>query len=487
MANFFHLFSSLPVEIRLLIWEFAIPDARIVYVEEVEVKQHNLGQLSHNYHEAHERLWSFKPYCPAPALLFINEESISVARKHYQLAFSCENESNIDCSEAGSAQTWFDFERDILYLSPSSFSDKWSPVGTGRGLNDMPDSDLRQVKHLALATSWNAGEEDYAMEAWVAEILGVLGGVENLYIITDHSYDYTIEVGYDIAALCDLRFVDTPGEEQICVEDAIKKYTKVQEMTRHPPLRPSSPPLWELEVHGIRESILEEKRTEWNGILDAARAKEEALVNDDNIHDYEETISTGEEEDPVPVGLLGKNTEKLQPRKQDPEISSGGKLKTPFLTSMDLHSKYCHYYYTHNDESQPSFDAQWFVDMLNFMPSREHKSLPSRVYNFEMPKIEHRVVLSAGLKKVLDTARRDFYATIDRNIDEHKLHEKVDCQCGWAFNAHIGKAQHEDEYWAYLAATRGSEAVRTDDEFWDYIAASRGKEFATTCRAASNI
>lgn len=471
----------------MLIWELAIPDSRIVYVEQFKVKQHNPGQRSRHNRRAPDRIWAFRSYCPPPALLFVNQESMSVARRHYQLAFSCKNESSTDSRTADCAQTWFDFERDILYINPSSFSENWLPVAPGRTLNDMSDSDLRQVKHLALDTSWTAGEEDSAMEAGVAEILGVLGGVENLYIVTDHAYGHTIEADYDTSPFCDLRFVDTPGEEQISVEDAIKMYTNVQQMTKYPPLRASSLPLGKLQLFEITESILEEKRIEWNGILDAARSKKEALVDGEHIRsDEEERTYTGEEENLNPIGLPGKNNKDVEPCKQDPEHPLPAKPKAPFLTAMDLPSKYFRDHYLHKNMFQPSFDAQWFVDMLNFLPSRGHMSLPSRVYSFEMPKIEHRVVLSASLKNVLDTSRAKFYAQINQNIERHKLHEDVDCQCGWVFNAEIGQAQHEDEFWAYYAAVRGPEAVRTNGDFWNYIAASRGADFATTCRAASN-
>ncbi|KAH6712029.1 hypothetical protein BKA61DRAFT_736546 [Leptodontidium sp. MPI-SDFR-AT-0119] len=123
-ATSFHKFSELPKELRLTIWELALPGPRIT-LKMAHLKQNRCPRVrsdanidtnqffdvipqdtygggSHGgfYHRG------FRSGCPSPALFYVCKDSFSVASKRYERVFGSIHKI---------PDTWFDFSRDSLY------------------------------------------------------------------------------------------------------------------------------------------------------------------------------------------------------------------------------------------------------------------------------------------------------------------------------------------------------------------------------------
>jgi hypothetical protein len=105
-------------EIRLLIWESAMPQARVVFLDYKFVQTPRCGHMSFferhveashetfNYGSAQGACVKFKSTSPPPALLYVCRESCEVTTKFYSRALG---------SKCCLGETWFDFEREILF------------------------------------------------------------------------------------------------------------------------------------------------------------------------------------------------------------------------------------------------------------------------------------------------------------------------------------------------------------------------------------
>jgi hypothetical protein len=178
----FPRFGKLPREIRLVVWEEAIPGPRIVELAEKPLKLLTAGFMEQKEHYLHETLHCYKgadpkreevifnqrsreecagvrttPFspmtglqsvCVAPAILFACRESHEVAIRHYKQTFG---------RVAQRPETWFDFHKDILYIRCVNFQSPRRLVADG--YNDWWEKlrsllhpiDASRVEHLALA------------------------------------------------------------------------------------------------------------------------------------------------------------------------------------------------------------------------------------------------------------------------------------------------------------------------------------------------
>jgi hypothetical protein len=216
----FPQFNNLPKEIRLLIWKEALPEPRIVFLERIFLPWYPCTRVWSDkaVHECHQdgsptffnvyngcmemnELWvsgepgidygpecqccGFHSACPPPVLLFVCRESFDVACRFYSRAFGTEN---------ALATTWFDFERDILYID-------WNSLGARADfhLSDLGYVDAGRVKHLALFDAltafWNGGlghddqteYEDY--EQWICDVLRVFCNLKKLTIVVSQGHE----------------------------------------------------------------------------------------------------------------------------------------------------------------------------------------------------------------------------------------------------------------------------------------------------------
>jgi hypothetical protein len=212
----FVLFGILPLELRLTIWELALPGPRIVHFEPRRVRggtcvrvrsdkandsagneaffQHPLvtQNLYNTYYSSSNRQASaaarpgvhFGPescWAPEtfpkeiPALLLACKESHGVATKVYTQAFG---------TFGARASTWFSFELDTLYV------DDRAMVGFETGLYNQEylgfQFDLSRVKKLAIGGS---GADISADTKYYLDWMGKFGNLRELYIINSvHNY-----------------------------------------------------------------------------------------------------------------------------------------------------------------------------------------------------------------------------------------------------------------------------------------------------------
>lgn len=97
-------FTSLPAEIRWMIWELSMPDPRVVVIS---MKETPVSRYT----------WSSSPI---PNLLHICQESRRAALNHYELAFPLSKTSDHDSrvrKSDGVPRIFFDYSKDILYFS----------------------------------------------------------------------------------------------------------------------------------------------------------------------------------------------------------------------------------------------------------------------------------------------------------------------------------------------------------------------------------
>ncbi|KAL7625351.1 hypothetical protein AAE478_004567 [Parahypoxylon ruwenzoriense] len=131
----FTKFNELPPELRIKIWQHAMPEARTVVVKSPYAKQ---GQTPRSLeaalseHQDQEETWYSTTQIPA--LLHVNAEARHEALRHYRLSFG-----------VGSAQPqiYVDFDRDTIFFGNSELKVECSPLWAST-------RDLDRVQRLAV-------------------------------------------------------------------------------------------------------------------------------------------------------------------------------------------------------------------------------------------------------------------------------------------------------------------------------------------------
>jgi hypothetical protein len=93
----FHQFAKLPRELRLMIWEYALPDPRVVTIEKVSAPMNPRD---------------YRISCDdcVPSTLLVNHESHEACRARYTLSFAT-------FGDVHGPPVYFDFSRDVISLS----------------------------------------------------------------------------------------------------------------------------------------------------------------------------------------------------------------------------------------------------------------------------------------------------------------------------------------------------------------------------------
>ncbi|KAH6685444.1 hypothetical protein F5X68DRAFT_210161 [Plectosphaerella plurivora] len=118
MANTFHCFAQLPLELRQRIWELSIEPRRV-----------RVGGFSHSVY--YTKTPSFPP-SPPPPTLQVCAESRDYIQRYYNKAF---------VKGSPPRYTWVNFDMDTICMRDSSFP-------------DFP-AELALIKHLALEIPWD--------------------------------------------------------------------------------------------------------------------------------------------------------------------------------------------------------------------------------------------------------------------------------------------------------------------------------------------
>lgn len=231
----FTKFPELPREIRLLIWEAALPGPRIVhlrsefltsckfgtrrvrsdktlacdcvkcevYAPRKEIAEHREGACTtadvveeagnedggwHTDDDTDrdqedlggpDTLRAFRTKCPAPVVLFVCRESHEVASKVYTRCFP---------SLGGFPTVWFNYQLDILYFD--FFNDE---IGENEdALELLNPKELAKVENLCVHSEAILNEA-VIYEMWLASLLGLFGGVKSFHAITKHSTHSVLE------------------------------------------------------------------------------------------------------------------------------------------------------------------------------------------------------------------------------------------------------------------------------------------------------
>lgn len=237
----FPQFRRFPKEIRLSIWECAIPEPRIVHIVQ----------------DAATR--AMKSYTSIPAILRVNHESLSVASKRYRRAFRCCKPGQ-DKPDEDTSYVWFDFERDFLLIDRDTTGQLWPPSEDDWLANStnplhyssvrrFPDEDAKRIRNLAWYTKPSYDTEDEhiwrvftGLRQWflVQEIMGS-GIVLQPRIIICRSQNAIRKIEqYHLTPSYDLFFWDVCGEEDVDFELCMRLFDIAKKAYR-PLLGPQEP------------------------------------------------------------------------------------------------------------------------------------------------------------------------------------------------------------------------------------------------------
>ncbi|TEY65454.1 hypothetical protein BOTCAL_0140g00190 [Botryotinia calthae] len=214
----FPQFRRFPKEIRLSIWEHAIPEPHVVHIVQDLVTR------------------AMKSYTSIPTVLRINQEPFSVASKQYRRAFRCCKPGQ-DQPDEDTSYVWFDFERDFLLID-YNITVRW-----------FPDDEVKRIRNLAWYMNplhfvnneaiWNLFT---GLRKWllVTELMGS-GNILKPRNIPSSKASLLKIAKYHLTPSYDLSFWDVRGKEYLEVKACIELFDKAK-MAHRPMLGPQSLP-----------------------------------------------------------------------------------------------------------------------------------------------------------------------------------------------------------------------------------------------------
>lgn len=134
MAPSFSKFNDLPPELRIKIWQAAIPEARTVVVKSplTHKEDESPQPLEEALIESPTKTWTSNT--PIPVLLHVNAESRHEALKHYQLALGVEEHQ---------PRVYVDFTRDTIFLGNAELKPECSSLWSNT-------NDMEKIERLAV-------------------------------------------------------------------------------------------------------------------------------------------------------------------------------------------------------------------------------------------------------------------------------------------------------------------------------------------------
>lgn len=140
----FTKFGELPPELRIKIWQMAMPDARTIVVKSPFTSETRIDATSTDDKPAYKSLdgalpqldyeQTWKSNATIPALLHVNAEARHEALKHYKLSLGIGK---------AKPRIYVDFNKDTLFFGHSELKSPCSPLWAST-------SDLDKVKRLAI-------------------------------------------------------------------------------------------------------------------------------------------------------------------------------------------------------------------------------------------------------------------------------------------------------------------------------------------------
>ncbi|PBP15773.1 hypothetical protein BUE80_DR013528 [Diplocarpon rosae] len=288
----FHCFSKLPLEIRLMIWEAALPGPRLVNIWQSKLKKTfmdheeetgrqwpgpNKWDQVDEYGEVEEtrydedqaarvkicrlraggwdqrtfwdsHLLGIKADCPPPSITFVCRESYNVVVRRYAKVFAY---------PSSVAQTYFEFEKDTLYLRPEGFSrysayDGLQSILDGfSGPFELEDqASLWRVQKLAISIS-SGILSTFGLHGILLELLALFKGLRVLSIVVR---DYNQMLVREYGPTCGESSADSCLTDPLEIRKAIKFYGEYREQVLKGQLPRVRIPLLE-NVELVREVI----------------------------------------------------------------------------------------------------------------------------------------------------------------------------------------------------------------------------------------
>ncbi|TRX89531.1 hypothetical protein FHL15_009575 [Xylaria flabelliformis] len=142
-ATSFTKFRELPPELRIKIWEFAMPDARTIIVKSPYTRQKRLpASLDGVLPQVQDEGEAWQSPTQVPALLHVNAEARHEALKHYSLSFGVGK---------GQPRVYVDFDRDTIFFGVAELQPDCSSLWADT-------HDLDKVRRLAIVPqgAWRA-------------------------------------------------------------------------------------------------------------------------------------------------------------------------------------------------------------------------------------------------------------------------------------------------------------------------------------------
>ncbi|KAI0443943.1 hypothetical protein F4803DRAFT_289896 [Xylaria telfairii] len=142
-ATYFTQFRRLPAELRIMIWQFAMPDPRTVVIKSPFTRRKHIPtSLDEALPQAQDREETWHSTTQVPALLHVNGEARYEALKHYSLSLGVGK---------GQPRVYVDFARDTVFFGAEELEPTCWPLWASM-------NDLNKVRRLAVVPqgAWRA-------------------------------------------------------------------------------------------------------------------------------------------------------------------------------------------------------------------------------------------------------------------------------------------------------------------------------------------
>jgi hypothetical protein len=168
----FTIFNQLPTELRLKIWEAALPDPRVINIRQKALRKKGPGR----------DIIGVTSDTKTPSVLLACRESYDVSSKFYIPSFA-----PADSTPA----TYFDFQRDTLYLRFNTFALVSDGDWYGNTMDELEylydSANLMRVQNLAVLLDPEPDQvTNAARPGRLANILFLFGNVKNLTVVLGH-------------------------------------------------------------------------------------------------------------------------------------------------------------------------------------------------------------------------------------------------------------------------------------------------------------
>ena len=161
----FTLFDRLPLEIRLQIWEAALPGPRIIHLEKWQASfdrsiTFNVLEISSN--------------TKAPSMLFANRESRLVASQCYIPSFAF---------EGSTTKTYFNFQMDTLYFRLDTLDEMHELDSAVKDVESVYDTEqIFRVRNIAILSQ----DPEHYGATHCAQCLGCFTNIQKFTLVIGH-------------------------------------------------------------------------------------------------------------------------------------------------------------------------------------------------------------------------------------------------------------------------------------------------------------